>query len=317
MKYVFIVNPSAGHGNKAKIFIEEIKELMKKNPDVSLYITEGVMDATIIAEGLSDIASQTSEIVRIFACGGDGTLNEVVNGLYGRKNVELGVIPIGSGNDFVRNFDSKDFTDVEAELNGSIIPIDLMKIKYEEDGRENIRYCVNGINIGFDGNTAILSNHLRKKKLFRGSLSYITAIFMNIVEMRGQKLRITDKDTVIHAGELLLVTVSNGRFCGGGIESCPNALVDDGLMEVLIVNKVSRKTFFKLMPAYTKGKLLERENSGEIYKYLQSEKIQIEPAGETMQFAVDGEEMKSGKLSIEIVKNGLKFVVPDSKKTRS
>ena len=313
MKYAFIVNPNSGHGKKAKGFIAKINEIIEKNPDVSLHITEGPMDATIIAEGLADVAKKTSVDTRIFACGGDGTLNEVLNGIYDRPHVELGVVPIGSGNDFVRNFASCNFEDINAQLNGNPIPIDLLKIEYEEDGKEKTRYCINGINIGFDGNTAILSNHLKKKKFFRGHLSYIAAIIMNIAEMRGQNLRIRDQDNIVHAGELLLITLSNGRFCGGGIESCPKALVDDGLMEVLIVNKVSRKTFFRLMPSYIKGELLEKDISEDIYKYLRSDKITMEPIGGIMQFAVDGEEMKSGKTVIEIVQNGVKFVLPDSK----
>lgn len=313
MKYAFIVNPNSGHGKKARLFISEIRELMKKNPDVSLHITRGMTDATIIAQGLSDIASDTSTDTRIFACGGDGTINEVVNGIYGKTHVELGVIPIGSGNDFVRNFDSCNFLDINANLNGNTIPVDILRIEYEEDGKGKTRYCINGINIGFDGNTAILSNHLKKNKIFRGALPYLMAIIMNVVEMRGQNLRIKDKDNIIHEGELLLATFSNGRFCGGGIESCPNADVDDGLMEVLIVNKVSRRTFFRLMPAYIKGKLLEKETKEYIYKYIRSNRIAVEPLGGIMQFAVDGEEMKSGKAVIEIVKKGVKLVIPNSK----
>lgn len=313
MKYAFIVNPSSGHGKRARLFISEIRELMKQNPDVSLHVTEGVMDAAIIADGLANIAFDTSTDTRIFACGGDGTLNEVVNGIYDRPHVELGVVPIGSGNDFVRNFDSYNFTDINAQLNGNTVPVDLLRIRYEESGKEKTRYCINGINIGFDGNTAILSNHLKKNKFFRGPLSYVTSIIMNLVEMRGQNLRIKDGEDIIHAGKLLLLTLSNGRFCGGGIESCPNALVEDGMMEVLIVNRVSRKTFFRLMPAYIKGELLEKETEGDIYKYLRSNKITVEPIGEVMQFAVDGEEMKSGKAVIEIVQNGVKFVIPNSK----
>lgn len=310
MKYAFIINPNSGFGKKSKPFIANIEKLMAERADISIHITEGIMDATIVASGLADIAENTKEDIRVFACGGDGTLNEVLNGLYGRTNVELGVIPIGSGNDFVRNYPSHDFLDIESQLNGIATTVDLLKLSYEDEGNKKIRYCINGINIGFDGNAAILHNHLKQKKLFRGSLSYFTAVFMNLAEMRGQNLKIIADDKVLHAGEILLATVSNGRFCGGGVESCPNALVDDGLAEILIINKVTRRTFLRLMPYYIKGKLLSEVEAGNIWKYFQSDKISIEPASELMQFVVDGEEVKSGKVIIEVIKKGIKLSLP-------
>ena len=294
MRYAFIVNPNSGLGKKSQPFVTEIEDLMKRRSDVSIHRTEGEMDAAIIAEALADNAERADEDIRVFACGGDGTLNEVANGLAGRKRVQLGVIPIGSGNDFVRNFEEAEFTNLYAQIYGNVMPIDLLKLTYEENGEQKTRYVVNGINIGFDGNAAILSSHLRRKKLFRGSLSYLTAVFMSLAEMRGQNLRIKDGDNTVFAGELLLTTVSNGRFCGGGVESCPNALVDNGLAEALIINKVSRRVFLKLLPAYINGKLQELEKTKHIWKYFQSKKITIEASKGVMQYVVDGEEMKTG-----------------------
>lgn len=310
MRYAFIVNPNSGLGKKSQPFVTEIEELMKERTDVSLHLTEGEMDAVIIAEGLADKAERSGEDVRVFACGGDGTLNEVANGLVGREHVQLGVIPVGSGNDFVRNFEGSDFMSLDAQIAGKVMPIDLLKLIYEEAGEEKYRYVVNGINIGFDGNAAILSSHLRRKKLFHGSLSYITAVFMSLAEMRGQNLRIKDGDNTVFAGKLLLTTVSNGRFCGGGVESCPNAIVDNGLAEALIINKVSRRVFLKLLPAYIHGKLLEVEKSKHLWEYFQSKKVTIEPAGGVMQYVVDGEEMKTGAITIEVVNKVIDFVIP-------
>ena len=310
MRYAFIVNPNSGLGKKSQPFVTEIEDLMKRRSDVSIHRTEGEMDAAIIAEALADNAERADEDIRVFACGGDGTLNEVANGLAGRKRVQLGVIPIGSGNDFVRNFEEAEFTNLYAQIYGNVMPIDLLKLTYEENGEQKTRYVVNGINIGFDGNAAILSSHLRRKKLFRGSLSYLTAVFMSLAEMRGQNLRIKDGDNTVFAGELLLTTVSNGRFCGGGVESCPNALVDNGLAEALIINKVSRRVFLKLLPAYINVKLQELEKTKHIWKYFQSKKITIEASKGVMQYVVDGEEMKTGAITVEVINKAIDFVVP-------
>ena len=113
----------------------------------------------------------------------------------------------------------------------------------------------------------------------------------------------------VHNGPLLLTTVGNGGFCGGGFESCPRADLSDGLLEVLIVNNVSRTRFVALVPKYKSGRILEIDpEGGNLYKYYQAEKIIFEPNRGTMQFLADGEIYKTGRLEIEVVKDAINVV---------
>ena len=100
MKYAFIVNPASGKGSKDSI-VQKIKDIMEaSSKDVSIYYTRGEKDATVLADMIATEAGD--EQVVIFACGGDGTINEVANGIIGHENAVLGVVPVGSGNDYVR-----------------------------------------------------------------------------------------------------------------------------------------------------------------------------------------------------------------------
>ncbi|MBR6635508.1 MAG: acylglycerol kinase family protein [Clostridia bacterium] len=127
MKHVFIVNPCAGKGkNQASNYIiPRIKEYFEKNGG-----NYEIHETTEPYEGIDFVKYYPvdEETVRFYACGGDGTLFEVVNGAYGKENVEVAVIPLGSGNDFIRLFGNKeDLVDVEAQVNGTPIKLDVIK----------------------------------------------------------------------------------------------------------------------------------------------------------------------------------------------
>ena len=172
MKYAFIVNPASGQG-KQESLLADIDRLIKSSPekDIKVYNTRGERDATVIADRL---AAETEGEIVIFACGGDGTVQEVVNGIYGHDNAILGVVPVGSGNDFVRelgkkNNNSRDYTDLERHIGSSIHKIDLIKVSWIESGQEKSRMISNGINIGFDGNTCLRLPRIWQRKKDRPS----------------------------------------------------------------------------------------------------------------------------------------------------
>ena len=305
MKYVFIVNPASGQGGHEADLAPEIRELIAGNPnrDIRLFYTKGERDATVLADM---IAAESSEEVVIFACGGDGTIQEVANGIHGHDNAILGVVPAGSGNDFVRELskkrsNTKDYRKLHEIFSGVPAKIDLIRMSWIEGGVEKTRYITNGINIGFDGNTAILAHDLKKLPLVSGTGSYLLAVARNLVLKKGQKLRITADGKDFHTGELLLVTAANGGFCGGGVQSCPNADLSDGLIELLAIKDVSRLRFVSLFPKYKAGKLMDIRDFDDMASYTQAKSIIIEPMlGPTMRFVGDGEIFETGTLRISI-----------------
>lgn len=314
MKYAFIVNPASGQGKHDNSLIPQIEDLIKGNPnrDIKLYSTRGEKDATVLADM---IAKEANEDVVVFACGGDGTIQEVANGLYGHDNAILGVVPVGSGNDFIRELgkqkhNTADYLKLYNIFDGMITKVDLIKMSWIEGGEEHSRYITNGINIGFDGNTAILAHDLKRLPLVSGTGSYLLAVATNLAAKKGQKLRITADGQNFHTGELLLATAANGGFCGGGVQSCPNADMSDGLIELLAIKDMTRKKFVQLFPKYKAGKIFSIRGVEDFAAYKQAKNILIEPMlGPTMKFVADGEIYETGALRIDVVPKALRVLV--------
>ena len=311
MKYAFIVNPASGQGRHKFELEPRINELIASNQDkdIKIYHTQGEHDATVLA---SNIAEEAGEEIVIFACGGDGTVQEVVNGIYGHDNAILGVIPVGSGNDFVRTLGGSlesgaKFINLYAQLTAPVKKIDLIKISYIENGIERSCLIDNGINIGFDGNTCITAHDYKHLPGVSGTGAYILAVAKNLIEKKGENIHIIADGEDFFNGPMLLATISNGRFCGGGFESCPNADMSDGLLELLVVNNISRTKFVKLVPSYKSGKILELPNEGNwLFKYAQVKKLEIIPNNGRMKFVGDGEIFDTGKLSVEVIRDAIK-----------
>lgn len=163
MRTVFIVNPKAGKGQGREKFIREIEEASRSTGiPAEVYSTQAVGDGEVLAAQLAEKAEAREEETRIIACGGDGTLNEVLNGAMHRNYVTIGVVPIGTGNDFCRNFpDAGDFLDLEAQLRGDVMECDAIRYSGMLAGKEQTRYCANMFNIGFDCNVVDLTATLR------------------------------------------------------------------------------------------------------------------------------------------------------------
>ena len=317
MKYAFIVNPASGQGKHDKGIAADIEELIKGNPnrDIKLYYTRGETDATYLSGLLAEEAAMTGDDIVIFACGGDGTVQEVANGVYGHDNAVLGVVPVGSGNDFVRQLginkgSGKRYLNLPEQLDGMVTKMDLIRMSWIEKGEEKTRFITNGINIGFDGNTAILAHSLKRLPLVSGTGSYLMAVAANLAGKKGQKLRITADGKNFHTGKLLLATAANGGFCGGGVQSCPNADLYDGLIELLAIKDLPRRKFVALFPKYKAGKLFSIRGVEDIASYTQAKNILIEPMlAPTMKFVGDGEIFETGALRIDVEPKAIKVLV--------
>ena len=317
MKYAFLVNPASGQGKHDAGIVSDIDDLIKGNPnrDIKVYFTRGEHDATYLAGLLAQEAGMNGEEIVVFACGGDGTVQEVANGIFGHDNAILGVVPVGSGNDFVRqlgirNNNSKKYLNLPDQFDGMITKMDLIRMSWIEKGEEKSHYITNGINIGFDGNTAILAHRLKRLPLVSGTGSYLLAVAANLAGKKGQKLRITADGKNFHTGKLLLATAANGGFCGGGVQSCPNADLYDGLIELLAIKDLPRHKFVALFPKYKAGKLFSIRGIEDIAAYTQARNILIEPMlGPTMKFVGDGEIFETGALRIDVVPKAIRVLV--------
>ncbi|MEE0944391.1 MAG: YegS/Rv2252/BmrU family lipid kinase [Clostridia bacterium] len=308
MKTVFIINPKAGQGKDIDALAENIRntaEALKK--DYEIYFTKYAGDArSFVSEYLKENGA-----ARFIACGGDGTLNEVVNGAISYDDAEVGVIPIGTGNDFCRNFGSADvFRDVKAQFVSNSQKCDAISYKTTVNGKGISGYAVNMFNIGFDCNVADLTSRMKQKPFISGSLAYFLSIFVILIKKKGANLRITADGNTINSGKLLLSAIANGSFCGGGVKSNPLASVTDGLININIIKNVSRLRLLTLLPCYMKGTFPEK-NVGHIIFSKKYKKVVIEPLNNYMRLCVDGEITDAGNCEFEILPKAFKFVVPE------
>ena len=308
MRNIFVINPCAGQGNGLDKLKEDILKAAKKTEiDVELYYTNSVGDAENFARNVAS----TGEEVRFFACGGDGTLNEVVNGVYGMDNVEVGVVPIGTGNDYVRNYGTgKDFLNLKAQLCGESREVDLIQYSGILDGTEQVRYCANMINIGFDCNVVDKTAEMKTKPLVSGSMAYLLSVLAILVKKKGANLRVTVDGKEIHNGPNLLCAVANGSFCGGGVCSSPQANTDDGYMDVNVVLNISRAKFIRLFPSYKKGTHFEVQGIDKMIQAIPCKKATIEPLDGEMRLCADGEIVTAGAVELEVKEKVMRFIVP-------
>lgn len=307
MKTIFIVNPKAGKKNNIEKLVERINSAVcRLRADVEIYKTKSAGDAT---EFVRNFCKKHGK-ARFIACGGDGTLGEVLNGAFECEGAEVGVLPIGTGNDFVKNFDA-DFSDVEAQILSDSEKCDVIKYKTRFcDGTEKSGYCANMFNIGFDCNVADTMGEMKKKPFVSGSLAYILAIFVTLIKKKGADLEIEIDEKIVHKGKLLLTSIANGCFCGGGIKSNPGACVHDGLMNVNMVQNISRLRFITLLPHYMKGTHPQLRGIERLIKNVGCKRITLKPNGGIMRICVDGEILSAGDTTFEILHDAFSFVIP-------
>ncbi len=310
MKYVFFMNPVAGQGNNPKSLRDKIANSSFGEFDYKISITNAVGDGEKNARKIAEALD--GEKARFFACGGDGTVNEIANGIVGFDNISLGIIPTGTGNDTVRNFgEVSDFLDLERQFKAEPKPVDLMSYEGIIDSRWQKRYCINMFNIGFDCNVVELAARLKEKPFISGSGAYLAAVLGIFIEKRGISLTIKEDDKLIRQGEMLLCAIANGSYCGGGVYSSPQASMDDGFFDVNIINDVPRRTFLKLFPKYQKGTHLDIPGIEKIVEVMKSKSITVEPYGKKDFFlCVDGEIFITEGVKIGMCEHAIKLLVP-------
>ena len=244
MKHVFIINPTAGKADsRQKIYDMADALRTKHNLDVQCILTKKQGHATEIARRLCD----SGEELRFYACGGDGTVNEVANGIIGYDNAAMSVIPVGTGNDFLKNFgdDAEKFRDAENLWNGPQFPMDAIDV----NGRVALTIACSGI----DARVAKDVHKYSESPLLDGKGSYIYSLAVNFLFKGIGSHWIVTLDDVPMEGDWSLIAVCNGRYYGGGFMPVAEARMDDGVLNTLVVKKVNRRTFLKFVGPYSKG----------------------------------------------------------------
>ncbi len=278
---VTVKNPAAGRGGALNVNIDSDSE----------YITNATGDATEYAYELC----RQDPFAHITVCGGDGTVNEVINGIMkaGTGNTtSLSVFPSGTGNDFIKSLKKGEFKcDV---------------------GKYGDKYFINVLNIGFDCDVVAEVAKMKKHSWPRGSFAYILGVIKCLFSKYGENLSVLLEDSKgrieKYSGEYMLFAVGNASYYGGGFCVAPVAELNDGLLDVVLVKKISLLRFAAVINAYKSGKYVDRitkkvkEKYADIIYYKQCRRIVVE---NMKRICVDGEIEECSKTEISVVEKAL------------
>lgn len=295
MRHLFIINPKAGKG-QALNYKEDIVQYFKsRKENYEILITERSGHAT---EYLKEY--DYTEKCKVYAIGGDGTLNEVVNGLIG-KDIELGIIPAGSGNDFVKTY------------LGEVKPKDILIKTIEGTSKEvdigyiNNRYFMNISSIGFDAHVANNAKNYKENILISGPMSYIFGAIEALIKFKSQRLKFIIDD-VEYSEDMFLIAVANGRYYGGGIVLAPDAEIIDGFLDVYAVKKSNPYKIIRYLKAFLTKKDIKKIEETYYYK---CKRLKVISEKEIIS-NIDGEIVKNKEFSFEIIPKGIKLIIPEN-----
>ena len=230
MKHLFIINPAAGKRDQTGEYTQKIRAACdQQGVSYEILVSRAAGDCTKIVQA----AAASGEELHVYACGGDGTLNEVVNGAVGFDNVAITAFPGGSGNDFVKVFSEPNaFRDLERLLDYEEAQFDLIccQDKY---------YSINICSMGFDARIGTEVARYKRLPLVSGSGAYIMSVGANLIK-GVQAHYVVEIDGRKFDGRQTLICIANGRWYGGGFNPIPEAEIDDGMLDVLLVKAVSR-----------------------------------------------------------------------------
>lgn len=312
MEHVFIINPVAGKGTGAHGLQQQIEGVMTDlGQPYEIYVTQFPGDGEQYTarrcrqhEAACRQAPQSDESkLRFYACGGDGTLNEVANGVAGcsLEQVSITVYPCGTGNDFIKNFSTAaKFTDLRALVFAKDRKIDLLKI--------NQRYAINVCNIGFDAEIAYHMNKFKKLPFVQGSMAYTISIFYCLLKKTWYPFDL-EIDGKSMNGDYLLTALANGRYYGGAYQAAPKAEVSDGFIDYIGVLKMSRFKMLSVLRLYKEGLHLDSPKIKDLIQYSKCRQLTLQ-SKEPVPVSLDGDIIQTSRVHAELVPGIINFAVP-------
>lgn len=302
MKTLLVLNPAAGKG-KGKRNFQAIHDRMKdKFPNLTTRVSEYPGHLTEIGKEAAGEGCQ-----RIISIGGDGTPFELINGLYSngkpQQKIQLAMIPAGTGNSFLRDFgDISQQRWLDAALNGTYRPVDLVEFQYMKEGKEIKKYFINIMGIGLIADILKLTNERLK---FLGAFGYSMAVLIRLfkgmnnrmtISMNGQCQTFEIKNSAL--------VISNSKFTGGEMKIAPMAETGDGKVDMVVFQEVNRREIIDIFSKVFKGTHISHPK----VKVLSSPEFEIhaEPAQLLM---ADGELLGETPMKLKVLPNELSILV--------
>ena len=299
MRHIFIINPHAGKKDQTGR-IYEMADLLRAQHglECQCLLTQRPGGAEEMARRLAE----SGEALRLYACGGDGTVSEVANGIAGFPNAAMTCIPTGTGNDFLKNFgpDAARFADVENLWNGEERQLDLIDC--------NGRQCLTIACSGIDARVAESVHELGDSPLLSGRGSYLAAVAVNFLFRGiGRHWRVTLDGEVIE-DDFALVSMCNGRYYGGGSTPVPEARMNDGVLHTVLVKNISKLRFARLFPDYSAGN--HEKLPKDVVRFSTAKVVRIHSDNGDIVTCLDGECSHSHDVTLRLADKKLNFFGP-------
>ena len=295
MTHLFIINPAAGSKNRTDAYSEVIHKLCRERRlDYDIRVSTAPGECTRFARE----AAKTGEEYRLYACGGDGTLNEVVQGAAGHANVSVTVFSGGSGNDFVKLFDDPQaFFDLERLLDAEEATFDLIRC--------NDDIAMNICSVGLDARIGTDVSRYKRLPLLQGFRAYAASTVVNVVKGISEHYVVELNGKRID-GKQTLICVCNGRYYGGGFNPVPEADPADGMLDVLLVKNVSRVQVAGVIGKYKDGRYRELPHLVRHYRTKSVKIICDKPTA----INLDGELRVAQEVIMSVADEKLRFFYP-------
>lgn len=296
MRHVFILNPVSGKHAPAMCLKPEIEAYFAQHGgDYAVRVTEYAGHAREIARE----EAEKGDGVRLYACGGDGTLFEVVNGMFGYPNAQLALMPCGSGNDYVKTYGEKQaFLDLSAQMEGQVIEADAI--------RAGEHISINIGCMGLDANVAAQMIRYKRLPLVSGRMAYHLSVVQNFLGKIGARFTVYIDGKEMASGRLLFALAACGRFYGGSYMGAPNADPTDGLLDITLVKTLSRAKVPFIIRHYKSG---EHEKIASYAAHYTGRSLRLK-ADQPLPVSVDGEIFFSDDITFESLPHSVPFVVP-------
>ena len=294
-KHVFIVNPTAGRAMCLDSITTKIRTVMDAlGLPYVIEITNAPLHATELVRGY--MAGGGSCL--FYACGGDGTLNEVACGAVDFPGAAVTHYPAGTGNDFIRQFGERSalFSDLVALAGGREQSVDMLQVGQ--------RYCLNVFSTGFDAQVPADMRNFKWFSRFGSKMPYNLAVVSSIFKGMGAIYDVY-VDGVDYSGEYTIITAMNGQYYGGGFHPAPDARVNDGLMDILLAKKMGVFGLAKAIGPYSKG---QAEKLG-VFTCMRAKSLQVK-ASKMRPVNLDGECASMDSSTVCVRPGILRFVTP-------
>ncbi len=300
MRYVFIINPSAGKTNPYNTIFPDIQNYFRANGmDLVCHVTNYPKHAAELAKQ----QGAKGDAVRIFGVGGDGTLSEVAAGVIGMDNAEVGIIPCGSGNDFVKTFGKiESFLSIEKQLAAKSKKVDMIESKDQ--------ISINLCSIGMDARVAYEMVKFKTLPLFSGPMAYNVALVKVLLGKIGEHLKIEIDEDKKYEGDYLFALAGSGKYYGSGYCGAPKAVPDDGLLDFILIKKPPFSMIPSLVKIYKEGGHIESPKFKGLLTYCRGREMRVSSLKPVIA-NYDGEVHPTEQEYFKVIPCAVNFIVPE------